>query len=74
LPERSDEVKLHQKVEQSVQRLQDMGFMRRLKSSSEPPTFEVLRVIKAFVDAQWLSGFEESLASYRAYAVEPHAN
>lgn len=74
LPERSDEVKLHQRLEQSVQRLQEMGFMRRLKSSSEPPTFEVLRVIKAFVDAQWLSGLEESLASYRAYAVEPQTN
>ena len=74
LPERSDEVKLHQRVEQSIQRLQEMGFLRGLKSSSEPPTFEVSRVIKAFVDAQWLSGLEDSLASYRDHAIAPQVN
>jgi hypothetical protein len=73
LPERSDEVKLAQRVEVSVQRLQEMGFLRKLKSNSEPPAFEVLRIIKAFVDAQWLSGLEESLATYRAYGTEPQA-
>ena len=28
--------------------------------------FEVLRILKAFIDAQWLSEFDERLASYRA--------
>lgn len=70
LPERADEVKLRGRVEQSVQRLQDMGFLRKLKSTNDPGTFEVLRIIKEFVDAQWLIGLDESLASYRAYSQE----
>jgi hypothetical protein len=74
LPERSDETKLHQRIEQSVNRLQEMGFLRRLKSTTEPPTFEVLRIIKAFVDAQWLEGLEASLAAYRNHAIEPKGN
>ena len=47
-----------------------MGFLRKLRSAKEPLAFEVLRIIKAFVDAQWLSAFDEALAGYRAHAVE----
>jgi len=54
LPERSDQVKLALQVEKSVQRLQDMGFLRKLKSNSEPQPYEVQRILKSFVDAQWL--------------------
>jgi hypothetical protein len=70
LPEHTDEVKLQGRVEQSVQRLQEMGFLRKLKSTQGTETFEVLRIIKAFVDAQWLDGLEKGLAGYRDHSVE----
>ena len=65
LPERSDQVKLALQVEKSVQRLQDMGFLRKLKSSSEPQPYEVQRILKSFVDAQWLRELDDRLAEYK---------
>lgn len=67
LPEHTDEAKLRERVAASTSRLQEMGFLRKLKTSGDDETFEVLRIIKAFVDAQWLSGFEEGLAKYRTH-------
>ena len=66
LPEAADEVRLRARVDTSIKRLADMGFLRNLQVSRETDFYEVLRVIKAFVDAEWLSGFESGLATYRA--------
>jgi hypothetical protein len=45
--------------------------MRRLKASSassgEQPEYEVLRILKAFVDAQWLTEFDQRMAAYQAH-------
>jgi hypothetical protein len=38
-----------------------------MKNTSGPPTFEVRRILKAFVDAQWLLDFDARLAGYRAH-------
>lgn len=70
LPDHTDEVKLRNRIDPSLQRLQDMGFLRKLKSTGDLEIFEVLRIIKAFVDAQWLNGFEVGLASYRNHSAE----
>ena len=70
LPEHTDEIKLRNRIEPSLQRLQDMGFLRKLKATGDYEMFEVLRIIKAFVDAQWLSGFEGGLAAYRSHSIE----
>jgi len=40
-----------------------MGFLRGL--AGQENRFEVRRVMKAFVDAQWLNEFEQRLAGYR---------
>jgi hypothetical protein len=40
----------------------EMGFLRRL--AGQETRYEVRRVLKAFVDAQWLSDFEQRLAGY----------
>ena len=42
----------------------DLGFLRRVRGQDH--TYEVRRIIKAYVDAQWLSGFEEQLRTYLA--------
>ena len=74
LPEHTDAVKLRNRIDPSLQRLQDMGFLRKLKSTSDLEIFEVLRIIKAFVDAQWLNGFESGLAAYRTHNAENQAS
>ncbi|MGQ0631489.1 MAG: DUF4194 domain-containing protein [Sporichthyaceae bacterium] len=65
-PERSNETKLHEAVDADVNKLVEMGFCRRLRGRADQ--VEVLRVVKAFVDAEWLTQFDERLAAYAAHA------
>ena len=45
----------------------ELGFVRRLKAQpGQPAAFEVRRILKAFVDAQWLADFDARLAAYPA--------
>ena len=43
-----------------------MGFLRRMRASEE--LYEVQRILKAFVDAQWLSDFNARLEAYQRHA------
>ena len=75
LPEGSHDTRLIEQVESHLKRIIELGFVRLLKG--EPPMFEVRRILKAFIDAQWLSEFAEKLAAYRAHiskAAEESAN
>ena len=67
-PDRANETKLYDAVDADANKLVDMGFCRRPRS--HPDQTEVLRVVKAFVDAEWLSEFDERLAAYAAYAAQ----
>lgn len=64
LPDSSNEARLIDQVETHINKIVDLGFLRRLKTSSGPPNFEVRRILKAFVDAQWLAEFDRRLAAY----------
>lgn len=64
LPEGSNEVKLIDQVGTTLDKIEKLGFIRRLKGQNH--MIEVRRIIKAFVDAQWLSDFDQRLAEYRA--------
>lgn len=64
LPEGSNEARLMDQVDAHLNRIADMGFVRRLRGSDD--MFEVQRILKAFVDAQWLAEFDARLAAYRA--------
>lgn len=66
LPDGSNEAKRLDRLERDLGRIIELGFLRRLKGQTH--TFEVRRILKAFIDAQWLSAFEEQLAAYRAHA------
>ena len=68
LPERADEARLLGQIDAHIGKVVDLGFLKRLggANSSGPPTFEVRRIIKAFVDAQWLAEFDVRLGEYRA--------
>ena len=63
LPEGSNEVRLIDQVDTYINQIVKMGFIRKLKGSEQ--TFELHRIIKSFVDAQWLSEFDQRLAEYR---------
>ncbi len=69
LPDSSNEAKLIDQIETHINKVADLGFLRRLKSTtasgSAPASFEVRRILKAFVDAQWLADFDARLAAYR---------
>ena len=67
LPDTSNEAKLIDQVDTHIKKIIELGFLRKMKASSNSDNverFEVKRIIRAFVDAQWLSDFNERLAEY----------
>ena len=73
LPERSNEAKLVDQIETYINKVIELGFLRRLKGTSGPATYEVRRILKAFVDAQWLADFDVRLEAYRAQLTDTAA-
>jgi Domain of unknown function (DUF4194) len=65
LPEGSNEAKLVDQIETHINKTIDLGFLRRLKAGTSSNTYEVQRILKAFVDAQWLAEFDSKLDAYR---------
>lgn len=65
LPDSSNEARLIDQIETHINRVVDLGFLRRLKSSGGSSSYEVRRILKSFVDAQWLADFEQRLAAYQ---------
>jgi hypothetical protein len=67
LPESSNEARLIDQIETHLNRIVELGFLRRLKAgAATQAAFEVRRILKAFVDAQWLADFDARLAEYQA--------
>ena len=63
LADTTNEARLAERIASDLNKVVELGFARRLKGSDDK--FEVPRVLKSFVDAQWLSDFEQRLAAYR---------
>ncbi len=76
LPDSSNEARLVDQIERHINKVVELGFLRRLKpsSASAQPGYEVRRIIKAFVDAQWLSAFDEKLETYRQQLAHKDSN
>jgi len=67
LPENSNEAKLIDQIETHLNKIVELGFLRKLKTAAgQTAAFEVRRILKAFVDAQWLADFDARLAAYQA--------
>jgi hypothetical protein len=74
LPQSSNEARLIDQIETHINKVVELGFLRRLKASGGTAgatsggsaSFEVRRILKAFVDAQWLADFDTRLAAYQA--------
>ncbi|MES2362471.1 MAG: DUF4194 domain-containing protein [Pseudomonadota bacterium] len=73
LPAGSNESRLIDNVETHLNKVIELGFVRLLKPSvaGQEAMFEVRRILKAFVDAQWLADFDQRLAVYKAQLTEP---
>ena len=68
LPDTANQAKLKDRVDRDIARVVDLGFLRPLKGQDD--TYEVRRILRSFVDAQWLGQLNERLASYAAHGAE----
>ncbi len=64
LPTSGNEVRLLKQIDSHINKIVELGFLRRLRGQENH--FEVRRILKAFVDAQWLQDFDKRLAEYQA--------
>jgi hypothetical protein len=62
MPGRSNEARLVDQIDMYVAKAVELGFLRRIKN--QEALFEVRRILKAFVDGQWLADFDRRLAEY----------
>ena len=62
LPSGADDVKTVRVVESHIKKVEELGFLHRLRGSDDQ--YEVRRIIRAFVDGQWLSDFDQRLREY----------
>ena len=60
---KTDEVKMVKEIENSIKKVQELGFLRAMKN--QEGLYEIKRSIKAFVDAQWLDEFSQRLQEYK---------
>lgn len=69
LPDGTNEARMIDQVDATTSKVVDLGFLRRLKpsagSAQDRGHYEVRRILKAFVDAQWLAEFDARLEVYR---------
>jgi hypothetical protein len=64
LPSSSNEARLVDQIDSYIGKVVDLGFLRRIKDAEGH--YEVRRILKAFVDGQWLADFDQRLAEYAA--------
>ena len=69
LPDGTNEARLVDQVDATISKVVDLGFLRRLKPAAgagqDRGNYEVRRILKAYVDAQWLAEFDARLEVYR---------
>lgn len=66
LSDTSDQARQSDQIDTTIRKVIELGFLRQLRE--QQPTFEVRRVLKAYVDAQTLADFAGVLESYRQAA------
>jgi hypothetical protein len=64
LPESSNDARLVDQIDTQLAKIVDLGFLRRI--TGQEAAYEVRRILKAFVDGQWLAEFDQRLAEYAA--------
>lgn len=67
VPDTTNQARLMDRIDAHINRITEMGFLRRLRGADNQ--YEVRRILKAFVDAQWLSELHQRLSEYREQAI-----
>jgi hypothetical protein len=62
LPPSTNEARLVDNIDTNINRVVEMGFLRRPRGQEN--LFEVRRILKAYVDGQWLADFDARLDEY----------
>lgn len=73
LPDSADEAKLIDRVGMDINKAVEMGFLRKLRGQDahhQDNRYEVRRILKAYVDAQWLSELDARLGEYAEHAAQ----
>lgn len=66
LKDQPNEAKLMDRLDTHINKVVELGFLRRF--SKDAQAFEVRRILKALVDADWLARLDEKLEEYLAHA------
>ncbi len=61
-PAHANEARLVDNINTHLNKIADLGFIRHLKGRQDK--IEVVRILKSFVDAQWLHEFDDRLRDY----------
>ena len=64
MPASSNEARLIDQIDSYIGKVVEFGFLRPVRNQES--LFEVRRILKAFVDGQWLADFDRRLAEYVA--------
>ena len=62
LPATSNEARLVDQIDAHIGKAADLGFLRPVKNAEQ--LYEVRRILKAYIDGQWLADFDARLAEY----------
>jgi hypothetical protein len=78
MPRATNEAKFADQFEAHINKVMDLGFLRKLKPAEGDvaaggASYEVRRILRAFVDAQWLGDLDAHLAGYRAQLADTAA-
>jgi uncharacterized protein DUF4194 len=69
MPASSNEARLVDQIDSYIAKAVDLGFLRHVRGQDS--LYEVRRILKAFVDGQWLAEFDQRLAGYAAQLEDP---
>lgn len=61
-PANQDDIKLGRETDRHIKRIEELGFLHHLRGSDDQ--YEVRRIIRAFVDGQWIGEFDRRLREY----------
>jgi hypothetical protein len=64
LAETTNEARMVDQVDRTLAKVVDLGFLRPVRGSAGEDAWEVRRILKAFVDAQWLGQLDARLSEY----------
>ena len=63
-----NEVKIKKEIESTIKRVEDLGFLKKLKNRDE--VYEIKPTIKSFVDIEFLEEMDAKLAEYKEAKAE----